>query len=146
TLVQGGEGVIARTAVFTLDNRFWGIVSAPMRTTDLYALAGLDSDSQQLEIAIRGRDGLGHEGDVFYGNPLLFDNSRSIFNSLSVGDGTWELAAIPKHGWHSDSTTITVLRGAVALMLLLLFALTFYRFSQRRRERNYQQALSDSET
>ncbi|HEY7885702.1 MAG TPA: CHASE domain-containing protein, partial [Cellvibrionaceae bacterium] len=123
-LVQGGEGVIARTAVFTLDNQFWGIVSAPMYTADLYALAGLNNDALNIDIAIRGRDGQGKDGEIFYGNPLLFDDTRSVLSSLSVGDGTWELAAQPQNGWHSNTITIPILRGGTIVMLLLLLILT----------------------
>lgn len=144
-LVQGGEAIIGRTAVFTLDGEFWGVVSAPLRTEDLYRLAGLRDPSLTIQTAIRGRDGRGEAGDVFYGDPTLFNDRRNPEVTLSVGEGTWQIVAQPRSGWAVESATIPVLRGATLGILLLLTLLTLYRYRQRHREYHYQRALSDNE-
>ncbi len=144
-LVQGGEAIIGRTAVFTLDGDFWGVVSAPIRTRDLYRLAGLMEPNPVIDTAIRGRDGKGEAGDVFYGNPALFKDRRNPEVTLPVGEGTWQMVAQPRSGWSVESATIPVLRGATLGILLLLTLLTLYRYRQRHREYRFQQALSDNE-
>jgi diguanylate cyclase (GGDEF)-like protein len=149
-LVQGGVAFIGRTAVFT-DNgedggTFWGIVSAPIGANELYQAAGLLDPTQTIDFAIRGKDGLGSGGKVFFGDGDLFDNPRSVQTIISVGDGSWQLAAYPKMGWKTVSHDIWVLRVfALALAaLLLIFAL--YRYRQISNERHYQQTIQQNET
>lgn len=144
-LVQGGEGLISHSPVFTLDGRFWGIISAPIRTPDLYQLAGLNEDNPLIETAIRGRNGTGQAGEVFYGNPRLFEDQRNPQITLPVGDGAWQMVAQPTSGWAVASATIPVLRGATLGILLLLTLLTLYRYRQRQQEYQFQQALEANE-
>lgn len=74
TLVQGGEGLIARIPIKIKDpasgqEKFWGFASVVMNSESVFAGAGLDEDHDYLSIAIRGRDALGAEGDTFWGDP-----------------------------------------------------------------------------
>lgn len=100
-LVQGGWGVIARIPVFRDDNgEFWGLVSAVMDFRVLLANAGITSQYRMLELAIRGKDGKGSEGDIIWGDPALFNERRKAVNlSVSIPSGSWQIAAVPEKGW-----------------------------------------------
>lgn len=101
-LVQGGKGLIARFPVSTEfgggSNRFWGVVSAVIDIDRLYGDSGLVSSTLGIDIAIAGRDGLGREGAVFFGDPAIF-RQAPVEMSVSLPGGSWRIAAIPKGGW-----------------------------------------------
>ena len=101
-LVQGTEGIIARTPVFKDDQgsrRLWGIVSIVLDVESLYQQLNLPQMQQQWRIAIRGKDGRGAGGAVFYGDAELFDNQRSVFATVRLPYGSWELAMAPQGSW-----------------------------------------------
>jgi hypothetical protein len=94
-LVQGGVGVLVREPVFVEtaagERRFWGLVSAVMDAEAIYQRAGLRDPGLGLAIALRGTDGSGSEGPVFYGNAQLFaaDAKGGNFRGLPA----WRLLA-----------------------------------------------------
>ena len=127
-LVQGGLGLIVRVPIYLPDansrgDHFWGIVSAVIDSDRLLAAAGLPDGDPTVEIAIRGRDGLGKRGEVFLGRPGIFDQSPAV-TTLELPGGEWQLAAIPRGGWPAVAPGAWPLRGAmvgVILALLWLF-------------------------
>ena len=101
-LVQGDRALIHRVPIYVDDPhaadaspRYWGLMSAPIRYQQLLQDSGLERVSQQMELALRGVDGQGERGVVFYGNPRLFDQDDSLFTSVRVLHGSWQLAARP---------------------------------------------------
>ncbi len=125
TLVQGGEAFVIRAPVFLSGGRFWGMASIPVLTESLYARARLDRLEDDRTIAIRGRDGLGMSGEVFFGNPAVFASEGAIRKTIPVGDGSWEIAgAIPSGGSLSARmVSIDVIAAACLLAGLLVFFL-----------------------
>ena len=76
TLIQGGQGLIIREPIYLSDdqggnNHLFGLVSIVLDIPTIYAEAGLDRDDLPIEVAIRGRDGLGDKGDVFWGDSSI---------------------------------------------------------------------------
>ena len=75
-LVQGGEGIIARIPVFIRDpagaQRFWGVISSVMNVGEIYRDSGLLAEDLPIDIALRGKDAKGADGEVFFGNAELF--------------------------------------------------------------------------
>lgn len=140
-LIQGQEAVIGRTSVFTRDDRFWGIVSAPMYTKDLYRAAGLSNPDLPLDIAIRWFEENETIGNVFYGDQQLFSDPLAVTTLVDVRSGQWQLAATPKNGWVNTSGTVWLLRTSFAVLTGLLLLLVFYRYRQSNREYEFQQAL-----
>ena len=71
-LVQGGVGLIARLPIYlpdrTGDEYFWGIVSAAIDVEKLFASSGLYDDKLTLDVAIRGKNATGADGEVFCGH------------------------------------------------------------------------------
>ncbi len=126
-LVQGGEAIIARFPVFTRDESgnklFWGLVSAVIDSQSLYRESGLLDPQSMLEIAIRGRDGKGAAGEVFFGRSGLFDENPVLINA-PLPLGSWQLAAIPRDGWQAHAENLWQLR-LIAITVALLILLPF---------------------
>lgn len=122
-LVQGGEGLIAREPLFRTDPRtgtriVWGQVSMPMDMDAFYHQAGVGEFAHVFRLAIRGRDGKGADGEVFFGDPTLFD-ADPVLLQVSLPGGAWELAAKPMGGW--TPALPPGVAPAAGLMLVLVF-------------------------
>ncbi|KGB83413.1 hypothetical protein JT55_02460 [Rhodovulum sp. NI22] len=139
-LVQGGQGYISRSPVFvtdrvTGDTVFWGIVSVVVDLQEFYRNTGLLSPDLPLEVAIRGRDGLGAQGDVFFGDERVFA-SNPIIAEVNLPFGSWYLGAIPKGGWPKQAENFVMFRMGflVVSVASILFALYVVRLMDKRRE------------
>ncbi len=106
-LVEGNTALINFTPVFltNLDQlaeggEFWGSVTLLIRDDVLFAKAGLNDPNGSLVYALRGRDGLGAKGDLFFGDAATF-NQDPVLMEVSLPSGSWQLAAIPKNGWQT---------------------------------------------
>jgi PAS domain S-box-containing protein len=127
TLVQGGIGLITRLPVFIEDDKgqeqFWGLVSAVIDVDALYRESGLFAEDLPIEIAIRGKDASGPNGEVFFGRAGVFDDSP-VLADIPLPSGSWRLAAIPRGGWPLQADNNAALRLGflvVALMILVPF-------------------------
>ncbi len=125
-LVQGGEGLIAREPLFRVDpetgrRHVWGQVSMPMNMDLFYHQAGVHDFARTFELSIRGRDGRGANGAVFYGDPALFDADPALLE-ITLPGGTWQLGVRPPAGWAPAIPAAAVL--ATVLGLLAIFLIT----------------------
>lgn len=122
-LVQGGTGLIGRVPIFfdkAGKRTLWGLAVIVLDLPPILAEAGLLEDTL-LTHAIRGRDGLGGEGEVFFGDPAMFTGD-SVLMDVSIPNGTWQVAAMPLGGWPRISPNRTALL-LVGLSLAALAAL-----------------------
>ena len=99
-LVQGGLGVIGRIPVFTYsedhqNREFWGLVSAVIDAEQLFIASGLNQYSESIQVAIRGKDGRGADGELFYGSASLFEQ-QPVLADVNLPNGSWQMAAIPE--------------------------------------------------
>lgn len=140
-LVQGGQGFISRMPVFSRadgsgeQGRFWGLVSAVIDVDRFYSDSGLYDDSLPIEVAIRGRDARGAEGETFFGDERIF-NLEPILANVRLPYGYWQMAAVPKGGWPSSADYVGVIRALFLFggLLAVSAALAAARlFEQRRR-------------
>lgn len=132
-LKQGGIGLITRIPVFLQrqngEDYFWGLISAVIDVERFFEKSGLRAPDMPINLAIKGSDSLGREGDVFFGDPDLFNRS-SLKQTLKLPEGEWLLVAEPKGGWGQipeDLWQKRILIYGVAMALFLLIAL-FVRF------------------
>ncbi len=106
--------------------RLWGLVAAVLDTQQLYHLSGLLAIETTLQIAIRGKDGLGARGEVFYGDPEVFA-SNPVKAIIALPTGNWVIAAIPTQGWpvRADNALMfrSILGGIALVILLALYAI-----------------------
>ncbi|MGE5478038.1 MAG: sensor histidine kinase [Bacteroidales bacterium] len=125
-LVQGGTGLIGRVPVFHEvggKRVLWGLAIMVLDVPSLLAEAGL-LDDLQLDYAIRGRDGLGAKGEVFFGSSALFA-ADPVLLDVSLPNGSWQMAAVPLGGWPNASPRRPALL-AVGVGLALLAALAVH--------------------
>ena len=125
TLAQGGAGLVASMPVFRqgADGRdnFLGLVSAVLDLETLYRQSGLLAANSPIEIAIRGRDATGPEGEVFFGRPEIFDNAP-VLAEIPLPSGSWQMAAVPRGGWSPKADNAWWLRLTFLLVALLVLA------------------------
>lgn len=132
-LKQGGRGLITRTPVY-LTNRsgeeyFWGLISAVIDADAFFKEVERESGELPIEIAIRGRDGLGEAGEVFYGDPALFEDQR-LTMSLTLPEGSWQMVGQPEGGWGANNKVLLQSKMLVFFIALAVFTLltAFVRF------------------
>jgi diguanylate cyclase (GGDEF)-like protein/PAS domain S-box-containing protein len=136
-LVQGGLAFVGRFPVFADteygDDRFWGIVSAVIDVDRLYADSGLfDPALAHLDISIAGHDSKGEAGEIFFGPDLT--SRAPVLADVTLPSGSWQIAAVPKAGWHSDMASHWLMRALIVLagsLVLLPFIMTGRMISQR---------------
>lgn len=131
TLVQGGNGLIARTpiysdAIVTGTDQYWGLASVVIDSDALFKSAGLGRVINGYQIAIRGKDGKGAEGEVFYGDPAVFD-APLVQMSIEFPNGNWVVGAVPAENaspvWMNTGLVRLLAYGILAVLVSLLIAL-----------------------
>ncbi|RQD73412.1 CHASE domain-containing protein, partial [Desulfonatronospira sp. MSAO_Bac3] len=150
-LVQGGEGLIARIPISRRDEStgreaFWGMASVVMNSDEIFAGAGIRDEQDGLRTAIRGRDALGDGGDVFFGDPQVFENAP-LTKVMELPHGSWQIAAIPSGGWHSSAIILTPLIWLYVLgagTILSFTALIVFLLRKRERIENERKNLTHS--
>jgi diguanylate cyclase (GGDEF)-like protein len=93
-------------------------------------LSGANRDLQYAAYAyaIRGRDGLGEEGDVFAGDAALFRDPHAVSLTMAVPNGTWLLAVKPRASPAGGQYAVVLrILGWGLAMLLALAATTVLR-------------------
>ncbi|PHI36546.1 sensor domain-containing diguanylate cyclase [Pseudoalteromonas sp. GCY] len=122
-LVQGGEALIARFPVFSdypRNENYWGAISVVLDYLKLLEYSGINELDSAI-LAIRGRDGLGEQGDVFYGTATLFETPNLVI-PINLPSGEWQLVAdyqIDESTYAETRQQAQILVTAVALILFL---------------------------
>ncbi len=129
-LVQGGTAFIGRAPIVTGDGDLWGIISAPLDTELLYRFSELEKKKKGINLAIRSYDALGNEEKVFYGDKKVFDDANRLQSIISVGGGSWHIAATPKFKKDFLPNNIYSLRIYFVIIGLLLSIFAWFRFQQ----------------
>ncbi len=132
-LLQGGRAIIFRLPVYITDSdgfqKLWGILAAPVDIDVIYDDLKISSLTDKYEVAIRGKDGLGANGDVFYGDAMLFqESSQSVQYNIALENGSWVLAMRPKEGWDKSFPEQTVTR--IAFVCLFFVLIVFWHFAE----------------
>jgi len=90
-LVQGGRGLIYRVPVY-IRGTYWGLLSTVINVDSLLVDAFKAANSDGVEVALRGKDGLGMDGAVFHGDPQLFSRLGAEIIEVGVPGGKWVMA------------------------------------------------------
>lgn len=139
-LVEGGKAVVVRIPVYRTDmasgdERFIGAIGTPILLGNLLQQAGLDDAEKDLHVAIRGRDGEGSSGEVFYGSAEVFF-AQPVTQPIALPGGSWQIAAYPRAGWGANLPMLSTTRllGGLLCLLAALFAYMLIRHLLRRDE------------
>ncbi len=148
-VMQGGEAVIARLPIFIPDSfdpqtqidsgraqpddpwlqkipsDFWGFAVVLIDTEMLYREAGLNDVPSGYRYALRGRNGTGANGEVFWGDETVFDQPLQTID-IVFPNGSWVLGvhSVSRKNW--KSTLIILILGSV-----LSGALSYAAYSNR---------------
>jgi signal transduction histidine kinase/sensor domain CHASE-containing protein len=150
-LVQGGIGIIGRTPIFvsTPDEsgvrKYWGISATVLDFQKLIRTAGLDAASSQMKIALRGRDGTGKQGPVFWGDAAVF-SSNPVMMDVTLPSGSWQIAALPSGGWPAFNplaSTFFIAGCAISFVLTALLSQVL-RISTAREEEVHQRIKTEA--
>ncbi len=128
-LVQGGVGIIGRNPIFVFDSshspptrRYWGVASTVVDFGMLMRAAGLDATQAQLKVSLRGEDGKGRDGDVFWGAAQVFAGEPVVLD-VPLPAGSWQIAAVPLEGWPRVSIVRSwffLIGGLISVVVTLL--------------------------
>jgi PAS domain S-box-containing protein len=130
-LVEGGVAFVSRTPIYLTppgrppaSGRYWGLATILVDKDFLLEEAGLFDDSAGLQYGLRGKDGLGTQGEVFFGNSALFE-AHPVVLDVYLPNGSWQLAAVPVGGWAAVSPQVWPVRVGGGLLALLAAGLAY---------------------
>lgn len=108
-LLEGDLTFINRSPIFLTPSGagpetavYWGLTSLIVDKNTLIEEAGLNDSSAKLQYSLRGKDGSGASGAVFFGDGSIFQNNPVLLE-VTLPNGSWQLAAIPAGGWRANS-------------------------------------------
>ncbi len=130
-LVQGGKGLIYRAPMF-INGHYWGMLSSVFDSESLLVAMFADSKASGLEVAIRGADGLGMQGEVFWGETGLFTDKNAQLIDVDIPGGKWVLA-VRSTATDEGRNKRWLLQGLVCLLALALAWSVLIVLSQRSR-------------
>ncbi len=137
-LVQGGQGFIGRFPVFVeggpAGDRAWGLISAVIDVDQLYTDSGLMRDDLPIQLVLMGRDADLSDDTVFFGDGMVL-KQEPVEAEVSLPNGGWRIAAIPRDGWPEIPSNALQFRAALAaamLMVMLPIVFAGYLYDQHR--------------
>jgi len=139
----GNEAVVVRVPVFHAE-RFIGAIGTPILFDSLLRTSGLLDIEKTMHFAIRGRDGKGSKGEIFYGDPAVFA-MNPVVREVSLPGGKWEIAAYPRQGWGGASAAVHTMRLLGLAMALLATFWVYGIFRHLRVRAENEQRLKKSE-
>jgi diguanylate cyclase (GGDEF)-like protein len=117
-LVQGGQGLVYRVPV-TVRGKYWGLISTVIDSDSFFADAFAQAKAEKVELAIRGRDARGAQGEVFRGDAKLFAQGGIEQVDVDVPGGKWVLGlhAGPSSFGAPESWRLRLLVWALAVFV-----------------------------
>lgn len=125
-LIEGGIAFISYTPIFTDigydTTHFWGVTDIVIYRDMLFNEAGLYPNQNGLIYALKGDDGLGENGKVFWGREDIFEKDP-VKVDIYLPTGKWVLASIPYNGWNIFSTKSELLIFFLYIAALIISVL-----------------------
>ncbi len=66
---------------------------------------GLTDPGETLDITLRGKDGTGANGPVFFGDPDVLAD-QPVVAEIALPGGSWQIAARPAGGWSAPQADL----------------------------------------
>lgn len=138
-LLQGGRGLIYRVPIFTHTGNsehpdlYWGIVAVVVDMEKLFDAVGVTELSSRYDIAIRGRDGKGEQGEVFFGVDTTFEQADFV-ERVRFPNGSWLIALSSNSAyylsfWERQRIRLIGYPYVLALYIMLFTLFVWYRTS-----------------
>jgi PAS domain S-box-containing protein len=142
-LVEGGIAFISYTPIFDKQsknkNLFWGVTDIVIKQPSLFNEARFKTPEDEFEFALRGYNGSGKDGAIFWGNKSVFDKNPVTIN-IDLPIGTWILAGAPSEGWNQFPNQdkailfILVFSSLIISVLIWLFSRALIKIRQNEKE------------
>lgn len=141
-LVEGGIAFISYTPIFDKtvpDNPFWGVTDIVIKKDELLNEANLNYTENGYNFALKGYNGEGENGALFWGAEQVFEQKPVKIN-INLPLGNWVLAAIPDKGWEQykdqDKTLSQLLFVSAFIIsaLIWLFANSVMKIRQNEKQ------------
>lgn len=126
-LVQGGKAFINRTPIF-INNTYWGMASIPINVDSIFEFAQLKERVGDLDFALRGKDGLGENGDVFFGDESIFKMENTQTLNIMLVNGYWQLGVNFNQNYVKHNSTWILYFGLVLAFIMAIFTFYFISF------------------
>lgn len=136
SLIQGGRGVIAREPILYrqgTQRHYWGVASIVIDFDALMHKAGITETAAGFGIAIRGRDGTGEAGDVFFGGRGVFTDPVAKMQIFFPG-GVWVIAAKPVSGVSASVVWLRLTAWGLLALLAGLIVMMYRLYSLAHRQ------------
>ena len=130
-LVEGGIAFISYMPIFdktsSIENDFWGVTDIVINRDQLFNEVKLLESEDGFNYSLRGFDGQGDSGAVFWGNENVFQSHPETV-SIELPYGNWILAAAPEDGWKGfidqDKFLLYILIIASTIISALIWVLS----------------------
>ncbi|MDD4921538.1 MAG: ATP-binding protein [Bacteroidales bacterium] len=130
-LVEGGIAFISYTPIFEKQapgkTVFWGVTDIVLKLESLFNEANIKTTEGKYEFALRGYNGSGNEGAIFWGNPKIFEEDP-ITISIDLPTGNWVMAGKPVLGWsiydNQDKALFLILLLCSFVISILIWQMT----------------------
>ena len=142
-LVEGGIAFISYTPIFDKKNKekelFWGVTDIVIKQNGLFNETRLRTPENGYNFALRGYNGAGKDGAIFWGEKSIFDMNPVTIN-IDLPIGSWILAGVPVDGWtqypSQDKAILFILIASsfIISVLIWLFAKSLLKIRQNEKE------------
>jgi len=143
-LVEGGIAFISYTPIFdktsSIKNHFWGVTDIVIKKNSLFNEAKLNLSEAGFVFAMKGYNGAGNDGDVFWGNEKIFNHNPVLIN-IELPIGNWVLAGMPDEGWKQFSDQDKALFSILFISALIISILIWLFLKALLRIRNNEKEL-----
>lgn len=137
-LVQGGTGIIVRTAVYNRDDdlaaeRYWGVIALVIEPIQLVEAIGIDREFGEWDVSITRVVADGQLGQTIFGTGEIFSASTVVRRVSELGI-EWDIHVHPTDGWPDSPPNFAqtwMIVIAIAAFLLLMLQ-TFMRLFRER--------------
>ncbi|WP_428774678.1 diguanylate cyclase [Vibrio sp.] len=127
-LIQGGRGLVIRIPLFSdppYNRHYWGVYSFVLDLDSLLSATGIETFKYKYQIAMRGRDSSGGQGEVFYGTNAVFEQAIAT-ESVRFPYGSWSIAAATRNDLLRQAPWYQVqLTRLVGYPLLIILTVAF---------------------
>nr|WP_246434118.1 diguanylate cyclase [Spirochaeta isovalerica] len=145
-ILQGGQGILGRAPVFYEDNGsgiFWGIVSSLISLDSLINELKPLLDQNELNLSMRGINGTGSSGSVFYGDSRIFEEEDSIKSMVLFPNGSWQIAITPIHGFSNNHPYHNLIIFLIIIAVAVATTLNYLRMMYNQQLRENEKRLKD---
>jgi PAS domain S-box-containing protein len=130
---KGKRAFMVRTPIFMSNlngeleaGKYWGMATVLIERNYVLREAGLLDAESRFHYSIRGKDGLGRTGNIFWENVENISEKDPVTISVILPGGYWWVSAIPKGGWEKYAPNTFELRLFGVIVIITVGVLGWF--------------------